>query len=211
MGDRSLFPQGVLQDPGYCEGALAPYQVRPPGFLGHILRLGYPHYSTNRLDGGGGGGVDGADVSGGGGADFGGAGVGDDGGTARSARGDGVWRGDIGTTWWMTGSSRTASGSFGYSVSSSSSSSSSMTMVGQLQEPGDHVVRNQIKQLKEEQKKTKQIIKKMQKKMDEQQFFIADMWRRMEQHPGLQQQHPALLQQRPAAPSAAAPVIFFLV
>ncbi|KAL7725542.1 hypothetical protein ACLKA6_013897 [Drosophila palustris] len=31
------------------------------------------------------------------------------------------------------------------------------------------------------------------------QFFIADMWRRMEQHP-------ALLQQRPAAPSAAAPV-----
>ncbi|KAM8707544.1 hypothetical protein ACLKA7_005087 [Drosophila subpalustris] len=42
--------------------------------------------------------------------------------------------------------------------------------------------------------------------MDEQQFFIADMWRRMEQHPGLQQQHPALLQQRPAAPSAAAPV-----
>ncbi|KAL7723269.1 hypothetical protein ACLKA6_000412 [Drosophila palustris] len=36
------------------------------------------------------------------------------------------------------------------------------------------------------------------------QFFIADMWRRMEQHPGLQQQHPALLQQRPAAPSAAA-------
>ncbi|KAL7726446.1 hypothetical protein ACLKA6_004586 [Drosophila palustris] len=38
------------------------------------------------------------------------------------------------------------------------------------------------------------------------QFFIADMWRRMEQHPGLQQQHPALLQQRPAAPSAAAPV-----
>ncbi|KAL7723938.1 hypothetical protein ACLKA6_017949 [Drosophila palustris] len=42
--------------------------------------------------------------------------------------------------------------------------------------------------------------------MDEQHFFIADMWRRMEQHPGLQQQHPALLQQRPAAPSAAAPV-----
>ncbi|KAL7745048.1 hypothetical protein ACLKA6_008115 [Drosophila palustris] len=78
--------------------------------------------------------------------------------------------------------------------------------IQQLQEPGDHVVRNQIKQLEEEQKKTKQIIKKMQIKMDEQQFFIADMWRRMEQHPGLQQQHPALLQQRPAAPSAAAPV-----
>ncbi|KAM8702240.1 hypothetical protein ACLKA7_005103 [Drosophila subpalustris] len=68
--------------------ALAPYQVRPPGFLGHILRPGYPHYSTNRLVGGGGGGVNGADVSGGGGADFGGAGVGGDCGTARSARGD---------------------------------------------------------------------------------------------------------------------------
>ncbi|KAL7724115.1 hypothetical protein ACLKA6_019115 [Drosophila palustris] len=79
--------------------------------------------------------------------------------------------------------------------------------IQQLQEPGDHVLRNQLKQLKEEQKKTKQIIKNMKKKMDEQQFFIADMWRRMEQHPGLQQQHPVLLQQRPAAPSAAAPAV----
>ncbi|KAM8714811.1 hypothetical protein ACLKA7_001214 [Drosophila subpalustris] len=43
--------------------------------------------------------------------------------------------------------------------------------------------------------------------LEEHQFFIADMWRRMEQHPGLQQQHPALLQQRPAAPSAAAPAV----
>ncbi|KAM8701571.1 hypothetical protein ACLKA7_004922 [Drosophila subpalustris] len=40
--------------------------------------------------------------------------------------------------------------------------------IQQLQEPGDHVVRNQKKQLKVEQKKTKQIIKKMQKKIDEQ-------------------------------------------
>ncbi|KAL7724583.1 hypothetical protein ACLKA6_010160 [Drosophila palustris] len=44
--------------------------------------------------------------------------------------------------------------------------------IQQLQEPGDHVLRNQLKQLKEEQKKTKQIIKNMKKKWTNSNFSL---------------------------------------
>ncbi|KAL7726605.1 hypothetical protein ACLKA6_010473 [Drosophila palustris] len=67
----------------------------------------------------------------------------------------------------------------------------------------------------------------MQQKIYHHELYIEDLWRRLEQHPGLLQQQPALLQQHPAvlqqhpallqqhlavlqqhpaAPSAAAPV-----
>ncbi|KAL7725783.1 hypothetical protein ACLKA6_017613 [Drosophila palustris] len=46
----------------------------------------------------------------------------------------------------------------------------------------------------------------MQKKMDEQQFFIADMWSVWSSTRVCNNSTRLLLQQRPAAPSAAAPV-----